>query len=125
MKRLTILILATALAVSLAGIAAADTATPRVHRRIVRQEMRIHRGVRSGQLTRREAWRAQRGERHIRREAWRAKADGRVTPRERARLNRSLDRQSARIWRLKHNRRTIGVNFLVVPTGGTEVASAA
>ncbi len=107
MKRLTILILTTALAVSLAGLAAANTATPRVNHRLARQEVRIHRGVRSGQLTRGEAMRLQRGERHIRRMEWRAKADGRVTPRERARLNRAEDRQSARIWRLKHNRRAI------------------
>ena len=90
MKRLTILILATALAVSLAGVSGADPRPLRVDRRLVRQEMRIHRG-----------------ERHIRREAWRAKADGRVTPRERARLNRSLDRQSARIWRLEHDGRVL------------------
>ena len=85
MKRLTILILATALAVSLAGLASANTATPRIDRRIARQEVRIHRGVRSGQLTRRETLRLQRGERHIRRMEWRAKADGRVTQSERFR----------------------------------------
>ncbi len=107
MKRLTILILATALAVSLAGVASAGTATPNVNRRIARQEVRIHRGVRSGRLTPREARSLQRGERHIRRMELRAKANGRVTPRERAHLNRALDRQNARIWRLKHNRRVI------------------
>jgi hypothetical protein len=107
MKRLAILVMATALAVSLAGVASAHTATPRIHRRIARQEVRIHRGARSGQLTARDAWRLQRGERHLRRMEWRAKADGRVTPRERFRLHRALDRQSHRIWRLKHNGRVI------------------
>jgi len=107
MKRLAILVMATALAVSLAGAASAHTASPRVHRRIARQEIRIHRGVRSGQLTARETWRLQRGERHIRRMEWRAQADGRVTLRERVRLHRALDRQSQRIWRLKHDGRVI------------------
>jgi hypothetical protein len=107
MKRLTILIMATALAVSLAGIASANPATPRINRRIVRQEVRIHRGMRSGQLTPREAWRLQRGERHVRRMEWRERADGCVTPRERVRMHRALDRQSARVWRLKHNGRVI------------------
>ena len=107
MKRLAILVLATVLAVSLAGLASAHTATPRIHRRIARQEIRIHRGVRSGQLTVREAWRLQRGERHLRRLEWRARADGRMTARERIRLHRALDRQSQRIWRLKHNGRLI------------------
>lgn len=107
MKRLAILVMATALAVSMAGLASAHTATPRVHRRIARQEVRIHRGVRSGQLTAREAWRLQRGERHIRRMERRAQADGRVTARERIRLHRALGRQSHRIWRLKHDGRVI------------------
>jgi hypothetical protein len=107
MKRLTILIAATALAVTLAGAAGADPGAPRVQRRLVRQELRIRQGERSGQLTRREARRLQRGERHIRRMEWRARADGRFGPRERVRVHRALDRESWRIWRLKHNGRGI------------------
>jgi len=107
MKRLAILVLATALAVSLAGAASAHPATPRVHRRIARQEIRIHRGMCCGQLTAREAWRLQRGERRLRRLEWRAQAGGRVMLRERVRLHRALDRQSQRIWRLRHDGRVI------------------
>jgi hypothetical protein len=74
--------------------------------REVRQEARIHQGVRHGDLTRGEAMRLQAGERHIARLDRRAWADGRLGPRERFRVNRALDRQSARIWRLRHNRRS-------------------
>jgi hypothetical protein len=69
------------------------------------QRARIAQGVRSGQLTPREAHRLRMGERRI---AWqRARFfanDGRLGPVERARLNRHLNRESGRIYALKHNR---------------------
>jgi hypothetical protein len=107
MKRLTILILATALAVSLAGVSGADPRPLRVDRRLVRQEMRIHRGERHGMLTRGEAWRLRRGGLRIHRVEWRARANGRFGPWERARLHRALDRRSFRIWRLEHDGRVL------------------
>lgn len=103
MKRIQAMVLAMVLAVSIASVASANDQTPRVDRREARQQYRIGQGVGSGQLTRGEARRLERGERHIRRmERW-AKADGRVTPRERMRLHRALNHESRRIYRLKHN----------------------
>jgi len=64
-------------------------------------------GVRAGQLARRETHRLRQGQRHIRRMELRARADGQVGPRERVRLQRARERQSVRIWRLKHNGRAI------------------
>ncbi len=107
MKRFTMLIMAIALTVSVAGIAAAQPGPYRPARRVARQELRIREGVRAGQLTPREACRLRMGERHVRRMELRARADGRVGPRERARIHRALDRQDARIWQLRHNRRVI------------------
>lgn len=107
MKRVTMMILAVALMVSLAGVAVAQPGTRCLERRAARQELRIRQGVRAGQLTRREAVRLRQGQRHIRRMELRARAEGRMGPRERVRLHRALDRQSARIWRLKHNGRAI------------------
>jgi hypothetical protein len=107
MRRLTMLIMAVALTVSIAGAAEAQTC-PRQHaRRAMQQELRIRQGARSGQLTRREAVRLRSGQRHIRHMEWRAQADGRIGPREQVRLHRAFDRQSARIWRLRHNGRVI------------------
>jgi hypothetical protein len=107
MKRITMIILAVAIAASIAGVASAQPGTQGLDRREWRQHERIHRGVRSGQLTPREARHLRLGQRHIRRVELRSWADGRIGPRERARLHRALDRQDARIWRLKHNGRCI------------------
>ena len=103
MKRLMMIVLAAALTLSIAGVASARPCNGRVDRRVARQELRIRQGARAGQLTRGELRRLQAHQRHIRRMELRARADGRVGPRERVRLHRALDRQSARIWRLKHN----------------------
>ena len=107
MKRLTMLIMAIALTVSVAGVAAARTCPRHPARRAVRQELRIRQGVQAGQLTRCETVRLRQGQRHIRSMELRAPVDGQIGPRERGRLHRALDRQSVRIWRLKHNGRAI------------------
>ncbi len=107
MKRFTMLIMAIALTVSIAGVAAAQTCPRDPERRVLRQELRIRQGVRAGQLTRRETYRLRQGQRHIRRMELRTRTDGRVGPRERVRLHRALDRQDAMIQRLRHNGRAI------------------
>jgi hypothetical protein len=107
MKRITKIILAVALMVSIAGVAAAQACPRQPGCRAMRQESRIRQGVRAGRLTRCETVRLRHGQRHIRRMELRARADGQVGPRERVRLHRALERQSARIWRLKHNGRAI------------------
>lgn len=107
MKRLTMIVLAAALTLSIAGVASARPCDRRVDRRVARQELRIRQGARAGQLTRGEFRRLRVHDRHIRRMELRARADGRIGPRERMRLDRALDRQSCRIWRLRHNARVI------------------
>ena len=103
MKTLRVLFLTLTLATALAAVASAQTHTPRIDRREVRQHARIRQGVRSGELTRGEATRLRAGERHIDRIEDRAKGDGVVTGRERARIGRAQNRESRRIYRLKHN----------------------
>ena len=107
MRMLRTLLVVAALAALTAATAQAGTYTPRVDRREARQQARIRQGVRSGELTPREAARLRMGERHIRRMERRDKADGVVTPRERRQLNRAENRESRRIAHLKHNRRAI------------------
>ena len=103
MKSLRVLVLILAVATLTANVAAAQTATPRIDRREVRQDARIRQGVRSGELTRGEARHLRAGERHIDRMERHAKADGHVTMRERGRITRAQNRESRRIWRMKHN----------------------
>ena len=107
MKVLRVLFAVAALAALTALTAEAQTLTPRIDRREVWQHERIRQGVRSGELTRGEASRLRAGQRHVDRLERRAEFNGVVTPRERFRMDRAQDRQSRRIWRLKHNRRTI------------------
>ena len=106
MKRIMTWVWTAACVAVIASVASADPATPRVDRRQANQQARIAQGAHSGQLTRGETRRLRRGERHIRRSERRAKADGVVTPRERARLHRKLNRESRAIHRAKTNART-------------------
>ena len=89
---------------SLAGaIACSQTATPKVTHRQVNQQARIKEGVKSGELTKREAVRLEAREAKIARDKARAKADGVVTPAERAKLGREQNRASRHIYRQKHD----------------------
>jgi opacity protein-like surface antigen len=106
MKRWNQLVLVAAAAAALGlGAVSADAATPNMKRREAGQRARIEQGVHSGRLTRGEAFRLRQGERHLNRMDNRFGRDGTYGPRERMRMHGALDRQSARIWRLKHNRR--------------------
>jgi hypothetical protein len=95
-----------ALLAPLAGTANAYQRSPRsINSRERRQERRIHRGVRSGELTRREAVGLQRQQARIRvNEAYARRSGGRFTARERARVRREENRASRRIHRQKHDR---------------------
>lgn len=79
-------------------------ATPVVDARQNRQEARIDQGIRSGELTPREAARLDAQQDRIERREARAKADGDVTARERVRLHRAENRASRNIARQKHDR---------------------
>jgi hypothetical protein len=94
---------ALALAACWPAFALAQPATPGVDQRQANQERRIQQGVRSGELTRREAARLQRGQERVEKMEEHAKADGQVTPKEKARLKRAQDRQSAAIYKEKHD----------------------
>lgn len=85
------------------GFSAMAQSTPSVDRREHRQQRRIRHGVKSGELTRREAARLEAGQARTRRMERRAKADGTVTRRERARLQHRENRTSRRIYRQKHD----------------------
>ena len=77
-----------------------------INQRQRRQQRRIHQGVRSGELTRKEVRRLEGGEAKIQRDKLRAKSDGNFTPRERAKINRELNRESRQIYKEKHDNQT-------------------
>jgi hypothetical protein len=69
------------------------------------QQQRIRQGVRSGELTRREALRLEREQAQIRfAEARARRSGGEFTLRERARIQRELNQSSRHIRRQKHDR---------------------
>ena len=110
MKRITMMSLAAAMLIVVAGSSlaatAASTSTPRVARRQVHQHARIQAGVKSGELTRPEARNLRHDQRHIQRVKQRARADGKVTPAERARITAAQNHESRKIYRKKHNDQT-------------------
>lgn len=105
MKSTRIAAVAVLAALSLPALAEV-LSTPRIDQRQENQQRRIEQGVRSGELNRREAARLERELAEIRRMERRAAADGRVTPRERARIEHAQDQLSRHIAREKHDRQT-------------------
>ena len=92
-------ILAAALAT--ASLAQAQTHTPVINIRQHKQERRINKGVRSGELTKNEAHHLRADERNIRRDKRMAKADGKVTRAERRHLRKEQNNASHAISRPK------------------------
>ena len=75
-----------------------------INSRQYREQQRIYRGIRSGELTGREAWRLQSGLNNIRRYERFARSDGYLSASERARLQHQLNRESRAIRRQTHDR---------------------
>jgi hypothetical protein len=73
--------------------------------RNVNQQQRIANGVNSGALTNREVGSLERGQAHVDRKEANAAANGRVGAAEQHSIQRSENRQSARVFRKKHNAR--------------------
>lgn len=96
-------LIAVAVSLMIAGSALAQTNTPVVTQRQENQSARINEGVKSGELTKREAGKLRAEQRTIRAEKRMAKADGKVTAAERAQLKRDQNKASADIYRKKHN----------------------
>ena len=95
---------------TLAPMVTASAATaPRWHRGIEarqrHQNARIEQGERTGALSYRESERLERQEARIERQEDRFRTSGgRFTARERAQIQRELNRESRRIYREKHDR---------------------
>lgn len=85
------------------SVFAGNTYDPVISDRIAEQQKRIDEGIASGQLTRAEADILQDNLNWIKAEETRLKADGKLTPKEGARLNKMLDRNSNMIYKKKHN----------------------
>ena len=76
---------------------------PHVNARQARQQVRIAEGVRSGELTRREAHKVREDQRDIRQLERAYKSDGTLTAAERRDLNHELNQSGRQIRRQKHD----------------------
>ena len=85
------------------ALGSAQTATPHVTKRQLKQQARIEQGAKSGELTAGETKRLEMQQGKIQADKRKAKSDGIVTPAERARLAREQNRANRKIYRLKHN----------------------
>lgn len=99
----TIIIAAVAAAFALPA-AAQTQSTPRIDQRQQNQERRIDQGVKSGQLTGKEAVRLEKGQARVQKMENKATADGKVTAKERRRIEQAQDKQSRRIYKQKHDK---------------------
>jgi hypothetical protein len=101
--------LAVALVVGAGGpfLAATAFADPEIGGRFENQQDRIGQGYANGTLTRSEACRLERQEHELRREREHTAGNG-LSDRERAELNRQLDRESGRIHADRTNDRDSG-----------------
>jgi Skp family chaperone for outer membrane proteins len=79
-------------------------ATPGVDQRQVNQQQRIDQGVKSGELTGKEAARLDKGQAQVEKKEAKAKADGKVTPKEREKLKQAQNKQSQKIKHEKHDK---------------------
>jgi hypothetical protein len=103
-----------ALSLALAGSVFAQTTaptapiTPRVDKREAKQQARIDQGVASGELNQKEAARLENGQARVNQAEANAKADGKVTRREKYKLDHMQDKQSRHIKRQKHDQQKAG-----------------
>ena len=75
----------------------------RFENRLERQEIRIDRGVRNGELTRHEERKLRKRQHKVERMFDRFNEDGKLNKKERRKLQAALDKNSKKIKRLKHN----------------------
>lgn len=95
-----------AVAMTLAGLAMAQPATPNLDKREANQQARIDQGVASGQLNAKETNRLDKREAKLAADEAAAKADGKVTRAERRKLQREANHTSRAIHKQKHDGQT-------------------
>lgn len=78
--------------------------TPGIDTRQANQEQRIQQGVQSGSLTQQEAARMEKGQARVQNMEDKARADGKVTAKERERIQQAQGDQSRRVAHQKHDR---------------------
>lgn len=92
-----------ALSVALSGVAFAQTAAEQDQQRNVNQQQRIEQGLKSGELSTKEAGRLEREQQHVERMEARTLKDGQISAGEQLRLDKAQNAASADIYKQKHD----------------------
>lgn len=98
MKRLTLLVFALGLSTQFA------TAQTTTKAKQIKQKERIEQGVKSGELTKKEAQKLKKGQKRIQQMKKKIKADGKITKKEKQRLKKAQKKQSDKIFKQKHDK---------------------
>ena len=85
--------------------ASVSSADAQIRHRAQNQHQRIRQGVKSGELTRREAKNLRDDQKDLHQDVMLAKADGKVTKGERKIIRKEENKDSREIYRKKHNKR--------------------
>ena len=93
----------TGLGICVALVPATLSAHSSINQTERRQQVRIHQGIRNGELTRQEARRLEAEQARIRVDERFARANGNLSLRERERLRNELSHASRDIYRQKHD----------------------
>jgi hypothetical protein len=110
MKRIAIAVVVTITACLTAGaVHAGSIEDPGILKREQNQQQRIQQGVKSGELTPREAGRMESQQARIIQNEERMKADGKLSRSERKKLTHEQNRASRNVYRKKHNERSVAV----------------
>ena len=102
-KKEVIMKLITQITAALTIIYSASSMAVMINERQDNQQARIQQGVVSGELTKRETVRLSKQQIKIQRKEMRFKSDGQFTKKERALVQRDLNRQNKAIYRQKHD----------------------
>ena len=95
--------LVTQLAAIFITISSIGSMAATINERQDNQQARIQQGVDSGELTKRETVRLSKQQIKIKRKEMRFKSDGQFTKKERALVQRDLNKQNKAIYRQKHD----------------------
>lgn len=105
-KFINAMVVASSSVMMVAGAAfAGPTDDPGIQGREKKQEKRIEQGVKSGELTPKEAGKLEAEQAKIKQDEADMKSDGKLTKEERRKLHREQNRANRDIHRMKHNKR--------------------
>jgi len=102
MKRIILII--AALIFTTSSIFPKNVKTPKINKKQKKQIVKINQGIKSGELTGKEAKKLLKQERKLQKQKKIAKSDGFISPKERTKLRKETKKMDAKIYKQKHDK---------------------